>query len=87
MDNNNANRTASCCYIWLYFVRFLIQLVTENSVRYLSCTSGRSFRSVRERWWYVVLSKCGGDGLELEYEMILTNGKSFWTRHFSADEF
>ncbi|XP_039208129.1 transmembrane protein 145 isoform X1 [Crotalus tigris] len=63
------------------------KLVTENSIRYLSCTSGRSFRSVRERWWYVVLSKCGGDGLELEYEMILTNGKSFWTRHFSADEF
>ncbi|XP_048355412.1 transmembrane protein 145 isoform X2 [Sphaerodactylus townsendi] len=63
------------------------QLVTESSVRYLSCASGRSFRSVRERWWYVALSKCGGDGLELEYEMILTNGKSFWTRHFSADEF
>uniref|UniRef100_A0A8D2J5C4 Transmembrane protein 145 n=1 Tax=Varanus komodoensis TaxID=61221 RepID=A0A8D2J5C4_VARKO len=63
------------------------KLVTENSVRYLSCASGRSFRSVRERWWYVALSKCGGDGLELEYEMILTNGKSFWTRHFSADEF
>ncbi|XP_053124654.1 transmembrane protein 145 isoform X2 [Hemicordylus capensis] len=63
------------------------QLLTENSVRYLSCSSGRSFRSVRERWWYVALSKCGGDGLELEYEMILTNGKSFWTHHFSADEF
>ncbi|XP_022441270.1 transmembrane protein 145 isoform X5 [Delphinapterus leucas] len=28
-----------------------------------------------------------GDGLQLEYEMVLTNGKSFWTRHFSADEF
>ncbi|KAG8143497.1 hypothetical protein E2320_000719 [Naja naja] len=26
------------------------KLVTENSIRYLSCTSGRSFRSVRERW-------------------------------------
>ncbi|XP_042295982.1 transmembrane protein 145 [Sceloporus undulatus] len=63
------------------------KLLTENSERYLSCASGRSFRSVRERWWYVALSKCGGDGLELEYEMILTNGKSFWTRHFSADEF
>ncbi|KAM9114730.1 transmembrane protein 145 [Pangshura tecta] len=63
------------------------QVLTQDSVRYLSCASGRSFRSVRERWWYVALSKCGGDGLELEYEMILTNGKSFWTRHFSADEF
>lgn len=59
LDNDNANRTTSCCYIWLCFLHFLIQLVTENSARYLSCTSGRSFRSVRERWWYVVLSKCG----------------------------
>lgn len=37
--------------------------------------------------------KCGclgipqGDGLQLEYEMKLTNGQSFWTQHFSADEF
>ncbi|XP_027714004.1 transmembrane protein 145 [Vombatus ursinus] len=63
------------------------QMVSEGGVRYLSCSSGRSFRSVRERWWYIALSKCGGDGLQLEYEMVLTNGKSFWTRHFSADEF
>lgn len=28
-----------------------------------------------------------GDGLQLEYEMTLTNGQSFWTQHFSADEF
>ncbi|XP_064237335.1 transmembrane protein 145 isoform X3 [Aotus nancymaae] len=63
------------------------QVVSEEGTRYLSCSSGRSFRSVRERWWYIALSKCGGDGLQLEYEMVLTNGKSFWTRHFSADEF
>ncbi|XP_072823100.1 transmembrane protein 145 isoform X1 [Vicugna pacos] len=63
------------------------QVVSEEGTHYLSCSSGRSFRSVRERWWYIALSKCGGDGLQLEYEMILTNGKSFWTRHFSADEF
>ncbi|XP_055002496.1 transmembrane protein 145 isoform X2 [Sorex araneus] len=63
------------------------QVVSKEGTRYLSCSSGRSFRSVRERWWYIALSKCGGDGLQLEYEMVLTNGKSFWTRHFSADEF
>ncbi|XP_017705357.1 PREDICTED: transmembrane protein 145 isoform X1 [Rhinopithecus bieti] len=63
------------------------QVVSEEGTHYLSCSSGRSFRSVRERWWYIALSKCGGDGLQLEYEMVLTNGKSFWTRHFSADEF
>ncbi|KAM3873276.1 transmembrane protein 145 [Diretmus argenteus] len=28
-----------------------------------------------------------GEGLQLEYEMKLTNGQSFWTEHFSADEF
>ncbi|KAK1151842.1 transmembrane protein 145 isoform X1 [Acipenser oxyrinchus oxyrinchus] len=59
----------------------------EAGSRYLTCLGGRSFRSVRERWWYIALSKCGGDGLELEYEMKLTNGNSFWTKHFSADEF
>ncbi|XP_064155257.1 transmembrane protein 145 isoform X4 [Anguilla rostrata] len=32
-------------------------------------------------------SGCMGDGLQLEYEMKLTNGQSFWTQHFSADEF
>ncbi|XP_031954043.1 transmembrane protein 145 [Corvus moneduloides] len=28
-----------------------------------------------------------GDGLELEYEIVLTNGDSFRMRHFSAEEF
>ncbi|KAK7147361.1 hypothetical protein R3I94_010012 [Phoxinus phoxinus] len=59
----------------------------EGNEEMLSCEGGRSFRSVRERWWYIALSKCGGDGLQLEYEMTLTNGQSFWTEHFSADEF
>eukprot|EP00064_Thunnus_orientalis_P011637 superscaffoldBa00001697_g11668 len=59
----------------------------DGNEEVLSCVGGRSFRSVRERWWYIALSKCGGDGLQLEYEMKLTNGQSFWTQHFSADEF
>ncbi|XP_053513124.1 transmembrane protein 145 isoform X2 [Artibeus jamaicensis] len=88
---------AKCCQnILLYFddpsqwpavYKATDKVVSEEGTRYLSCSSGRSFRSVRERWWYIALSKCGGDGLQLEYEMVLTNGKSFWTRHFSADEF
>ncbi|NWZ97450.1 TM145 protein, partial [Nesospiza acunhae] len=49
------------------------QVLPGVSGRVLSCSSGRSFRS--------------GGGLELDYEMVLTNGDSFWTRHFSADEF
>ncbi|XP_078062781.1 transmembrane protein 145, partial [Mustelus asterias] len=63
------------------------EVVEEGQSRYLSCLGGRSFRSVRERWWYIALSKCGGSGLDLEYEMRLTNGRSFWTEQFSADEF
>ncbi|GAA6078346.1 transmembrane protein 145, partial [Tachysurus ichikawai] len=59
----------------------------DDGEEILSCVGGRSFRSVRERWWYIVLSKCGGGGLQLEYEMKLTNGQSFWKQHFSADEF
>ncbi|KAF4075943.1 hypothetical protein AMELA_G00224730 [Ameiurus melas] len=59
----------------------------DDGEEVLSCVGGRSFRSVRERWWYIVLSKCGGGGLQLEYEMTLTNGQSFWKQHFSADEF
>lgn len=38
------------------------QVVSEEGTRYLSCSSGRSFRSVRERWWYIALSKCGVSG-------------------------
>lgn len=38
------------------------QVVSEEGIRYLSCSSGRSFRSVRERWWYIALSKCGVRG-------------------------
>lgn len=38
------------------------QVVSEDGTRYLSCSSGRSFRSVRERWWYIALSKCGVRG-------------------------
>ncbi|XP_047383342.1 transmembrane protein 145 isoform X2 [Sciurus carolinensis] len=63
------------------------QVVSEEGTRYLSCSSGRSFRSVRERTLLRPPHSLQGDGLQLEYEMVLTNGKSFWTRHFSADEF
>ena len=31
----------------------------EGDEEVLSCVGGRSFRSVRERWWYIALSKCG----------------------------
>ncbi|KAK1806209.1 hypothetical protein P4O66_000096 [Electrophorus voltai] len=31
----------------------------EGEEEMLNCVGGRSFRSVRERWWYIALSKCG----------------------------
>lgn len=34
----------------------------EGNEEMLSCVGGRSFRSVRERWWYIALSKCGVSG-------------------------
>lgn len=35
------------------------QVEGEGDEEVLSCVGGRSFRSVRERWWYIALSKCG----------------------------
>ncbi|XP_072122378.1 transmembrane protein 145 isoform X4 [Mobula birostris] len=79
-DNNQViNLTTR--YIWSG-----CEVVEEEQTRFLSCLGGRSFRSARERWWYIALSKCGSSGLQLHYEMKLTNGHSFWTQEFSADE-
>lgn len=49
----------------------LHQVVSEEGTRYLSCSSGRSFRSVRERWWYIALSKCGVRGLDGHLGLLL----------------
>lgn len=35
------------------------QVEGDGDEEVLSCVGGRSFRSVRERWWYIALSKCG----------------------------
>ncbi|XP_071806148.1 transmembrane protein 145-like [Asterias amurensis] len=54
----------------------------------LDCRAGRSFRSVRERWWYVALDNCNTTrGLYLKYKLTFTNGEGFWDTHFSADQF
>ncbi|XP_072049020.1 transmembrane protein 145-like [Amphiura filiformis] len=52
------------------------------------CEAGRSFRSARERWWYIVLDNCNAEyGLYMKYKMTFTNGDGFWRKHFSADQF
>ncbi|XP_069972983.1 transmembrane protein 145 [Penaeus vannamei] len=52
------------------------------------CKGSRSFRSVRERWWFIAISNCDStQGLELRYRFTMTNGYDYWHKHFSADEF
>lgn len=63
--------------------------VTNDMEDRIVCTGGRSFRSLHEQWWYIAISNCHSNlsGIELDYKLQLTNGESFWTKHFSADEF
>ncbi|XP_071842865.1 transmembrane protein 145-like isoform X3 [Apostichopus japonicus] len=52
------------------------------------CKGGRSFRSVRDRWWYLVIDNCeSANGLVARYKLTMTNGDSFFRKHFSADQF
>ena len=47
------------CVCLCHFVCLYPQVEVEGDEESLSCVGGRSFRSVRERWWYIALSKCG----------------------------
>ncbi|XP_071482112.1 transmembrane protein 145-like [Diadema antillarum] len=52
------------------------------------CKGGRSFRSIRDRWWYIVLDNCNANhGLLMTYKLTMTNGEDWWHKHFSADQF
>ncbi|XP_014667515.1 PREDICTED: transmembrane protein 145-like [Priapulus caudatus] len=56
----------------------------------IRCTGGRSFRSRRERWWFIAVANCNSTrGLHLDYKILMTNGppSDRWRYHFSADEF
>ena len=60
---------------------------SSNGKDELNCGGRRSFISARARWWFIVVSNCKSNkGLKLRYHMELTNGESFWRKHFSADE-
>jgi len=60
---------------------------TINGNEMVVCTGNRKFISSRARWWYVVFSQCGAShGLTVKYRMEMTNGDTFWKKHFSADE-
>ncbi|KAH9514928.1 hypothetical protein Btru_021386 [Bulinus truncatus] len=56
------------------------------------CSGKRGFRSARERWWYIAISRCTkynaqSAGMHLEYEVHMTNGDDLLHEEFSADEF
>ncbi|XP_065644478.1 transmembrane protein 145 isoform X4 [Hydra vulgaris] len=53
----------------------------------LKCYGRRAIKASRARWWYIVVAKCQSkQGLSLKYSLEMTNGNSFWTKQFSADE-
>ncbi|KAG0724907.1 Transmembrane protein 145 [Chionoecetes opilio] len=55
---------------------------------YYHCKGSRNFESLRQRWWFIAVSNCEStEGLEMRYRLTMTNGDSYWYKHFSADEF
>ncbi|KAK7491023.1 hypothetical protein BaRGS_00017719 [Batillaria attramentaria] len=69
-------------------------LTSVNGQSYYRCTGGRTFRSMRERWWYIVVARCDDSasavsGLSLSYKLHMTNGEKWDLLHYeySADEF
>ncbi|XP_064650759.1 transmembrane protein 145-like isoform X6 [Lineus longissimus] len=62
----------------------------ETGTQKFQCETTRTFRSSRERWWFIALCNCASpEGLYLNYEITMTNSqnKNLFFYHFSADEF
>ncbi|XP_064650756.1 transmembrane protein 145-like isoform X3 [Lineus longissimus] len=56
----------------------------------LHCKMKLTFKSSRERWWFIAIDNCNSTrGLYLNYEITMTNSqnKNLFFYHFSADEF
>eukprot|EP00062_Callorhinchus_milii_P016870 gi/632968644/ref/XP_007900639.1/ PREDICTED: transmembrane protein 145 isoform X2 [Callorhinchus milii] len=62
------------------------QVMEENGINYTDCQRGLGFKSARERWWFLAVSNCMGGGIRLDYKITMTNGKTLWRRHFSANQ-
>ncbi|KAL4228435.1 hypothetical protein ACF0H5_011482 [Mactra antiquata] len=68
-----------------------IQTTLDGEAMYL-CSNTRTFRSARERWWYIAVSHCQPKtpvGISLKYKIHMTNGQidDYLHREYSADEF
>ena len=62
------------------------QCEKSNSTNKRRCVGTVHFESIRNRWWFFVLSHCNSKtGLDIEYKLTFTNGES-WEKHLSADE-
>lgn len=55
---------------------------------HLECNYIAEFKTSRERWWFLAAANCDSSkGLDLYYNLTLLNNRSYWLRHFSADEY
>lgn len=69
--------------------------VTKNGQQIYRCEGGRKFRSTRERWWFIAVSRCNQpantpQGINLTYTLHMTNSPDdddILHYEFSADEF
>lgn len=67
--------------------------VIRDGRRWYVCQGDMDFSSARERWWFIVLSRCDAPanntvhGMYLRYKVHMTNGDDLLHKEFSADEF
>ncbi|XP_046557488.1 transmembrane protein 145-like [Haliotis rubra] len=81
----NTSNTLTSRYSGCHFTQ-------RDGQNWYNCTGSRTFRSMRERSWYIAVARCGKSngnvaGLKLEYAMHMTNGEPDDKITFSADEF
>lgn len=61
---------------------------SDNGFKHLECNYIAEFKTSRERWWFLAAANCDSSkGLDLHYNLTLLNNRSYWLRHFSADEY
>ncbi|XP_071949458.1 transmembrane protein 145-like [Antedon mediterranea] len=65
----------------------IIRTNSDTEEEEFYCHGTRHFNVIEERWWYITIVHCGGDGIHnFHYNMEFINGKHNFDNHFSADE-